>query len=196
MAFLALIVFVVILLIWFSPKSRGRTRVTVISNPVLGVLNLTGPSADADIKNDLEPLTQYFSEVRQEDHVAPTCDVLLIYCEIDSSGAINGSTQSLREIIRDAGAAVAAVATNNEAENYTAALARTRTAYRAANLVMTIDRQGSLFASFLAQLFAQMERGVSMPIAWNNLAPQYPGADHEDLPATMCALEGGQIAFG
>lgn len=194
MAFLALIVFVVVLLIWFGLKTRPR--VTIISNPMLGVLNLIGPSADTDIKDDLESLTQYFSGVRQEDGAPPFCDVLLMYCKVDSSGAINGSSQSLREIIRDAGAAVAVVATNNEAENYTAALARARTAYRRANLIMTIERHGSSFASFLAKLFAQMERGVSMPMAWNNLAPQYPGAEHNDLPATLCALEGGQIAFG
>ena len=192
MAFLALIVFVVVLLIWFGPKTRPR--VTIISNPVLGVFNLLGSTAEANVKDDLEEVAQYFNEVRHEDNVPPLCDVLLLYCEINSSGAINGSSQSLREVIRDAGAAVVVVATNNEAKNYQACLERAP--FGRANLVMTIDRCESLFAGFLGKLFAQMERGVPMPIAWNNLAPQYPGADHNELPATICALERGQIAFG
>lgn len=192
MAFLALILFVVVLLIWFG--SKNRSRVTIISDPVLGVFNLLGSSAEADVRDDLEQVAQYFNEVRQEDSVAPLCDVLLLYCKINSSGAISESSQSLREIIRDAGAAVVIVATNNEAENYQAGLASAP--FGRANLVMTIDRCESLFAGFLGKLFAQMQRGVSMPIAWNNLAPQYPGADHEELPATICALERGQIAFG
>jgi hypothetical protein len=194
MAFLSIFVFVfvIVLLIWLSFKNR--TPVPIISNPVLGVLNLMGPSAADIIKEDLESLTQYFSEVRQADDGPPVCDVLLLYCEIDSSGIVNGSSQSLREIIGAARAPVAVVATNNEGENYIAALAGT-TAGRA-NLVQTIDRRGPLFASFLAQLFEQMSRGVSMPVAWANLAPQYPGAEHQDLPETICALEAGQIAFG
>jgi len=61
---------------------------------------------------------------------------------------------------------------------------------------MTIDRRGSLFAGSLGKLFALMGRGVSMPIASVNLAPQVPGAEHKELPATICALEYGQIAFG
>ena len=61
---------------------------------------------------------------------------------------------------------------------------------------MTIDRRGPLLASMLAQLFAQMKNGVSMGMAWINLAPQIPGApEHKDLPGTICALEFGQIAF-
>jgi hypothetical protein len=199
-AYLAMILFVIVILLILGVRAtrspiymKVHPPIPNISNPVLGVLNLIGPSAETDVKADLEQVAQYFSEVRQGYDVPPNCDVILLYCNINSAGVVIGSSQALREIIRDAGAAVAVVATSNDMEDYRAGLARARGGN--ANLVMTIDRRGPLFASFLAQLFGQMKNGVSMPIAWGNLAPQYPGAEHHDLPETLCALEYGQIAF-
>jgi hypothetical protein len=80
-------------------------------------------------------------------------------------------------------------ATNNPAENYG------KPPFGRANLIMTIDRNGPLFANFLARLFAQMHSGVSMPMAWINLAPQNPYAVHKDLPATFFIAEHGQVIF-
>jgi hypothetical protein len=193
MAYLAMILFVVVLLIVMGRNPlKTRRPIPTISNPVLGVLNLIGPSAETDVKADLEQLTQYFSEVRQAYDVPPCCDVLLLYCNINSAGVVIGSMQRLGEIVRDAGAVVAVVATNNDAEDYQAAGPLSGTA----NLVMTIDRRGPLLASMLAQLFAQMKSGVSMGIAWINLGPQVPGAaEHKDLPGAICALGYGQITF-
>ena len=192
MAYVAMILFVVVLFIvvGWSPLKRRRP-IPTISNPVLGVLNLMGPSAETDVKADLEQLTQYFSEVLQADEAPPACDVLLLYCNLNSDGVVIGSSQRLGEIIRDAGAVVAVVATNNDAEDYGAA----GPLYGTANVVMTIDRRGPLLASMLAQLFAQMKSGISMGIAWVNLAPQCPGPEHKDLPGVVCALQYGQITF-
>jgi hypothetical protein len=193
MAYVAMILFVIVILFVAgrSPLKRPRP-IPTISNPVLGVLNLIGLAAETDVTADLEQLTEYFSEVRQADDVPPRCDVLLLYCNINSAGVVIGSTQRLGEIIRDAGAVVAVVATSNDGADYRAAGPLPGTA----NLVMTIDRRGPLLASMLAQLFAQMKNGVSMGMAWVNLAPQYEGApEHKDLPATICAFEYGHIAF-
>jgi hypothetical protein len=41
-----------------------------------------------------------------------------------------------------------------------------------------------------------MKGGVSMPVAWNKLAPQVPGAVHVDVPETVFVCEAGAIAFG
>lgn len=41
-----------------------------------------------------------------------------------------------------------------------------------------------------------MANGVSMSVAWVNLAPQIPGHDDPALPASVFACEVGQIAFG
>ena len=195
MAYLAIILFIIVLLIFVPSPMRARRRIPTISNPILGVLNLIGPPTEAEVKADLEELTQYFSEVRQEYDVPPLCDVLLLYCNINSGGVVIGSAQSFEEIVREAGAAVTIVATNNAPEEYQA-LGKQETSYvYGTNLMMTIDRRGSLLARFLAQLFAQMKSGVSMPMALHNLAPQVPTSEHNDGPAIMCALGYGQIAF-
>lgn len=191
MAYVAMILFVVVLLILagWSPLRRLRSTPT-ISNPVLGVLNVIGPSAETDVKADLEQLSQYFSEVRQAVESPPSCNVLLLYCNLNSDGGVIGSSQRLGEIIREAGAVVAVVATNNDMEGYKAA-----GPFGNCNLIMTIDRRGPLFADMLSQIFAQMKSGVSMGVAWINLAPQDPRADHSHLPGVLCVLDYGQIAF-
>jgi hypothetical protein len=61
---------------------------------------------------------------------------------------------------------------------------------------MTLSRKGSSFPPFFARLFADMKRGVSMPVAWVKLSPQGPVKDHENLPSTIFACEAGQMVFG
>jgi len=192
------IVVVVVLLIALSrrphPLNRIRKpRVVRIPNPVLGTLNLIGPSANALLEEDLQQIREYFSEIRQTEDVAPLCDVLLLYCEIDSSGAIKGSPVRLREIIRNASAVIVVVATDNPLENSMAAYEEAP--YGDANLMMTTDRKGPLLGAFLARLFEQMQRGVSMPIAWHNISPQIPGLKRDDLPESLCVLDFGQVTF-
>jgi hypothetical protein len=172
--------------------SRGHfTSRIVIRDPSLGVLNLAGASDIA--ASDVQVIAPYFSEVRRSVDAPPRCDVLLLYCELDSAGAVKGSTRSLREIIRDTGAAVAVVATENPAESYIAGTPDT--GFGEANLVMTLGRRGPMLAEFLGRLFAQMKQGVAMPVAWNNLAPQIPGVEHKDVPETIFICERGQVAF-
>ena len=40
-----------------------------------------------------------------------------------------------------------------------------------------------------------MLAGTSMPLAWVKLAPQVP-EQRPDIPATICLMEAGHIAFG
>jgi hypothetical protein len=86
------------------------------------------------------------------------------------------------------------VASENPAERCIAAAGPT--GYGQANLVVTFDRRGDVFASFYRRLFGEMTRGVSMPVAWVKLAPQVPGHGHPDCPVGLFACEVGQIAFG
>jgi hypothetical protein len=165
----------------------------VIRNPSLGVLNLATTS-DSDSAADVQVLAPYFSEVRQSADAPPRCDVLLLYCEIDSAGEVRGSIRRLREIIRDTGATVVVVATEHPVESYIAGAPQT--GFGQANLVMTLGRKGPVLAEFLGRLFTQMKQGVTMPVAWNNLAPQIPGVEHKDVPETIFACERGEVVFG
>ena len=136
---------------------------------------------------------QLFSSVEQSTSMAPKCNVLLAYCDFAANGSVLGSSKSLRELIRDSGAAVVVVASENAQEGI---LAATReVGYGHANLAVTLERKGKVFSSFYASLFGAMTRGVTMPVAWVQLAPQIPSSDHPDCPAGFFLCEAGQIAF-
>jgi hypothetical protein len=175
----------------------GRARSTgtvVIQNPVLGVLNLAGPSGETLLAQDLVLIGPHFSTTRRSEGTPPACDVLLVYCEIAPNGVVKGANRNLRELIRDAGASIVVVAMYHgvDANNATAP----QLPFGGANLVMTLDRKGAGLPTFLARLFQRMNAGTSMPVAWNELAPQIPGGDHGDAPETIFACERGQLAFG
>lgn len=179
---LILIAFVVTRILRPRPTRSG----TVITNPVLGALNLEGLWVEDTIEEDLEILSPYFSEVRRSDDVPPLCDVLLLYGEINSAGTLQNSPKPPNEIIRAAGSSMVVVALNNPLENYSAI---PEGSFGSVARMMTIDRRGRRFARFLARLFAQMkDNGITMQRAWVNLAPQHPGAVHDDLPAALCVF--------
>jgi len=178
---LVLLAFVVAIIFRTRPTPTG----TVIRDPVLGALNLQGSWVEDTIEEDVEALRPYFTAVRTSSDVPPCCDVLLLYCAINSSGELQNTPKPAYEIIRDTGASIVIMATNNPAENYSAI---PKGSLESITLVMTIDRRGQHFASFLARLFAEMHGGLSLGLAWVKIAPQNPRAVHEDLPSVMCML--------
>ena len=171
----------------FGPKA------TVIESPALGVLDLTSGGSDSHLESDSKSFFHHFLSIDRSTSLPPKCDFLLIYAKFADSGAIEGAALSLREIIRDSEATVVVVATENGPDAYIAAAANV--GYGQANLVMTIERNDSAFGLFFDKLLTAMLSGETMPIAWNRLAPQIPGLEHEQVPGTIFACERGQIAF-
>lgn len=173
-------------------RSRRASAATTIVRPVLGILDLDRERFGSLASEDRATLGPLFSSVVESDGAPPRCDVLLVYCEIQTGGAVAGSPLSLREIIRDAGARVVIVAADNHPDRYMEGAPPA--AYGAANLVMTLERKGDAFPTFFRELFGLMFRGVSMPVAWVQLAPQVPGLEHAG-PESIFACEVGQLAF-
>ncbi|MFO0873064.1 MAG: hypothetical protein U0575_03720 [Phycisphaerales bacterium] len=173
---------------------RRSLGMVVIENPVLGILNLAGPSGETLLEQDLALIGPLFGTTRRSEGTPPSCDVLLVYCEIVPNGIVKGANRNLRELIRDAGASVVVVAMDHPIDAYIAAAPQLP--FGSANLVMTLDRKGVGLPSFLARLFERMHAGTSMPTAWNELAPQVPGVGRADTPETVFACERGQLAFG
>ncbi|HKD15491.1 MAG TPA: hypothetical protein VKE71_13230 [Candidatus Angelobacter sp.] len=165
----------------------------VIESPRIGFFNLLDPCAEGIVKEDVAALAPMFASAEERTDQPPNCSVLLLYAHIHRDGSIAGYHAGLRDIIRDAGAAIAIVAFENLAESYRAA--SKRTSYGQANLVLTLSRNGDAFARFYKELFSQMYAGATMPRAWFNLAPQIPGLKHEGLPGSYCLLEVGHIVF-
>jgi hypothetical protein len=190
--FLAIVAIVVIVCVFLA--RRGGIGATTIKSPTIAFLNLKGTAGEQILAEDKSALASMFTAVQESSTTPPPpCDVLFIYCDIAADGRIAGATAGLREIIRDSGARVVVVASENEGDNYIASAAKT--GYGHANLVLTLDRRGPVFPAFFSRLFADMMKGTSMPMAWVKLAPQIPGHDHADCPGTIFSAEAGQIAF-
>jgi len=165
----------------------------VIESPRIGFFNLLGSSAEGLLEEDRLALASLFaSSYKQTDH-PPVCDVLMIYARVQGDGSIVGYPDGLRAIIRDANAAIAIVASENEGQSYIAAARKT--GYGQANIVLTVNRRGGAFANFYKQLFGQMFEGTSMPLAWVKLAPQAPGLAHEGCPGALFIAEISYIIF-
>ena len=168
-------------------------RTLRIQSPSLGLLDLTGGNASAALAVDKGAFAALFDSLVESAAEVPPCNVLFVYCYIEADGSIRGCSKGIRELIHDSGAAVAVIATDNPGKNYIAATKRS--SYGKANLVMTLNRKSDIFSQFFQRLFSEMKRGVSMPVAWNKLAPQIPGGAHTDCPDTIFACELGQLAF-
>ena len=178
--------------------AAGKRRVThgdplVIQNPKIGFLNLTGAAAEPLVGEDMRALKPFFSAYLQSCSDTPVCDVLMIYATIAPDGGIQNALDSLRDIIHKSHASVVVVATENGAQSYIAASKRPGSGK--ANLVMTLKRNGHIFPDFFKKLFEMMHHGVTMPMAWVKLAPQIPGMEHDDVPATICAMEISHVIF-
>ena len=184
---------------WLKQLFRtDLTRVTVenplvIESPRIAFLNLIGPSADSLLYQDKAAVASLFASIEEGGSQPPTCDVLMIYCDLQKDGVIAGHSKSLREIIDDAKAAIVIVGSENSADAYTAA--GKPTGRGRANLVMTLKRNGPAFTSFFTALFRRMFAGQSMLRAWVELAPQIPGATHDNCPETIFAAELSHVVF-
>lgn len=172
---------------------RGRRRPLVIRAPRLGILNLKGASAEQLIAADVQALGPVLGNAVRGSTSSPFCDVLFIDRDIGADGRIANFAGTLRDLIQTLRAPLVVVASENSSDAY---ISTSKGQGGRANLVMTLSRNGTAFPAFFARLFADMKRGVSMPVAWAKLAPQGGGKAHADLPSTIFACEAGQMVFG
>lgn len=165
-----------------------------IAAPRFGVLNLVGTKVASQVGEDRVVLEALFEDAIIGEEAPPVCDVLFLYARIKPDGSLDGSSHTLRELIYLAQAPIVVVASENSGELYIAASKRPGSGR--ANLVMTLDRRGPVFANFFRQLFDAMFAGATMPVAWVKLAPQTSGDPNPDTcPGAIFACEAGQIAF-
>lgn len=171
----------------------------VIANPTLGFVNLAGPAGAALLERDRATLTDIFqNNIKIADNEVPVCNVLFFYGTLDASARVAGQKFSFRDMIQGARARVAVMASELPADvmsnqEFGKALGASRE--WPANIVITLSRNGDHFGRFFHRLFSQMRAGVSMPMAWVELAPQGPHQP-SDIPGTICLMEAGHIAFG
>ena len=182
-----------------SQRLTTIDRPYVIENASLGLLNLVGEAADDLLARDRADLAPVFAgRVQVSTRAVPRCNLLFLYCALDTSARVSGTEFSLRGVIKAAGAHVAVVASEVPAEilmapGFGSSLGSARD--WSANIVITMNRNGDSFGRFFRELFSQMQDGKTMPMAWVTLAPQVP-QQSDDIPGTVCLMEAGHIAFG
>ncbi len=184
---------------WLKRVFGSSNRITaenplVVETPKIGFLNLVGTPSQLLLEEDKAALGPIFPTCLVSDDAVPECDVLLLYAQTETDGRIVGSIDGLRDIIRKAKAVIAIVAFPNDPGSLIAA--GKLTGYGQANLVLTINRKGPAFRTFYSELFGRMYRGTTMPTAWVQLAPQIPGANHDNCPDGIFSAEIGHIVFG
>jgi hypothetical protein len=189
---LAILILIAIVAAIFRGRGRRR-RVAVVQSPRFGILNLKGEAASSLVAVDAKTLAPVLGSPQYGSTKPPVCDVLFLYCDIARDGQVRNFAGDLRDLIRESGARVVVVASDNSGDAYIAST-KVRTHGRA-NLVMTIARRDPAFPTFFLRLFKEMRRGISMPRAWVKLAPQGPAKARENAPDIVFACELGQVAF-
>ncbi len=179
--------------------ARSTTRKTsadnpyVVRDPRLALMNLVGAEAQSLVDADATAIARHFASCVQPGSEVPQCDVLALYCRLDSNGRIAPSGRIVQRVIQDSQAPIILIAWPNPNEHYIAA--SKAGSFRFANVVMTLDRNGSAFSRFFEQLFRKMAAGTTMPLAWVELVPQAPGPWQKDVPSTIFVCGAGHIAF-
>jgi hypothetical protein len=192
----AIVAILLLALTFWILRLRTKAKVVTrrISNPSLGVLCLAGAASEAAAAVDLAQIAPLFHSVERSDKLPPSCDVLLVYCEISPDGHINNTNGRLREIIRDAGASVVVVATEHPVERYIATTPP-QVPFGRTNLMMTLVRNDPSFSKFLVRLFSEMKSGVPLPLAWHHLTKAPAPVAAGGIPEMIFASEIGPITF-
>lgn len=165
----------------------------VVKNPVLGTLTLGAGAAEAS--SDVEKLSRYFAGVRQSESATPTCDVLFVYGQLEPDATFKGTGRELKSIVRESGAAIVVIATDNAGDTYVAS--GKSGAHKGIVLVMTIDRKGEVFAAFFQELFSRMQRGQDLLSAWVAIVPQGDPTAKQAIesPETIAVASSKSVVF-
>ena len=163
--------------------------------PGIAFVNLAGSSCDDLVAEDHAMFGRMFGADRRIATVPVSCDVLFLYCRFDTAGRIVGEHASLRRLIAETSARIAVVATVLPSRPAQLAAMMAEPGHAPVNLVLTVDRRGALFGRFFRTMFERMWKGVSMPVVWEQLVPRTLTPLH-DVPATICVMEAGHVAFG
>jgi len=163
-----------------------------IPNPIIGFVCVV-PELEQLMQIDRAALGPMFFEARASMKEVVRCHVLFLYCHVGPDGGLPGLTMRIRDFIKASGALVAVVASENDGTHYKDAL-KPENGWPA-NIVLVLDRRGPAFVSFFQKLFQAMKDGTSMLMAWVRLAPQMPGHEHPECPASFMHIGAGHLTL-
>ena len=87
-------------------RISSKRKSIVIASPSIGFLDLSGGAFSTLLNEDKFLLSSHFEKASQLGIASPQCSVLFLYSRIGVAGQLDGSTQGLRELIRDSGVGI------------------------------------------------------------------------------------------
>lgn len=124
-------------------------------------------------------------------------DVVHLFCDVTSDGNIidvqgrETAATTLMQNCFDSDVKLLWLASENKPQGYIKGFKAGRNPL---NLVLTLDRKGSSFSTFLEDLLRKMSAGETMPVAWVSLSPQDSNDPrNQDTPACIFAAGRGGV---
>ena len=161
----------------------------------IGFANLGGKDFESIATEDATTLAPMFARSAVvANHQIPSAEILFVYAKLRDDGTIeNTAASGIRQIVQLAKPAILVLASPNSSSSIQKAVALPGP--KTANIVFTLDRNGTGFSRFFRELFHNMRDGKEMLSAWAELAPQHPAANPPHNPQTLLLAEGGKLAL-
>lgn len=162
----------------------------------LGFASLGGDDLLPLLNEDVAALSPLFKNINLAPVTQlPSCEILFLYAHLRKDGALIGvkSPAGLRQLAQLTGAKIIVLASPNNSDAIQSSISLAGP--KQANLIFTLDRNGSGFSKLFCELFEKMQSGESMLHAWVQLIPQCPSAMPANVPATIFLAEAGDLSF-
>jgi hypothetical protein len=130
--------------------------------------------------------------------IAQGYDIVHLFCDVSPNGNITDGRGNevggggLLDGCCEANVKLLWLASENKPEGYIKGFRAV--SGKPLNLVLTIDRRGAHFSSFLENLVRRMSAGETMPVAWVSLSPQNSNDPrNQDAPACIFSAGRGRV---
>jgi hypothetical protein len=173
---------------WFAKDEVIGSRVLVCG---------LGPGFDKSVQIDSQVYSRFYRattavallSIRElSDALDQRYDIVHLLCDVPLGGMItdaDGNKMACAELIErccNANVKLLWMASDNQPDSY---IRNCGARGKRLNLVMTIVRNDPKFSDFLEKLLFRMFYGDTMPVAWEDLAPQIPGSAQLDSPGCI-----------
>jgi hypothetical protein len=199
---------IIAVVVFILLRRRGTAnRIANIDNPKIVLLQI-GNVSQSQLDSDKGIYSDFYSNVTTKtvndlkgltDFIGNSSfDLFHLFVDIDMEGNIFDGTQNkiniykLVDLIQTRDAKYIFFAKDNPVEGYNKGAQAIK---HTTNVVMTLERKENNFPDFFRKVFSKVSKGQPFPVAWNEIAPQIPGAMHENIPVTLAVMGAGGVVL-
>ncbi len=187
-----------------SNGETNHSKGSNIHNPKILLLQI-GTLNQSQLDADLTIYCDYYTNVTTKtvnnlkefiDFISnASFDLFHLFVNIDKDGnIIDGSDKitvgKIISVIQARNAKYIFFANDSPSDSYTNG---SKGLKHTTNIVMTLERKGNNFSEFFKKVFSKVSKGQTLPVAWNEIAPQIPGVEHDNTPSCMAVMGAGSV---